>query len=975
MEEKSANETLLEAINRAVQKGAPRLTFRRNELSTLPREIAQLTNLTQLDLSGNNLAYLRREIGQLSNLTQLNLSGNKLATLPREIGQLTNLTQLNLSDNKLTTLPREIGQLKKLTQLKLSDNGLTTLPREVCQLDNLTMLDLSSNKFTNLPVEIAQLTNLTQLNLSGNSLTSLPREIGQLTNLNYLDLSGNSLTTLPREIGQLDHVQFLDLKSNNLGNLVPEIGHLVNLTQLNLRNNQLTTLPPEIGNLTNLTQLNLRNNQLTALPPEIGKLVNLTQLSLYGNNLTKLPAEIVQLRNLTQLGFSDNNLTSLPSEIFRLTSLRQLFLSQNNLTALPPEIVHLSGLSQLDLRNNNITSFPPEILQLTELTRLFLSNNKLTELPRDIIRLSKLRLLYLAGNQLTVLPPEITELNKLTQITIGNNPLVEPPIEIATQGIKAIRAYYDSLIKETRIPLSEVKVLLVGDGGSGKTSLMKRLLGEPFNPGEPQTHGINIQDWEINESGTAVHVHFWDFGGQQIMHATHQFFLSKRSLYILVLDGRKEEDSEYWLKHIESFGGNSPILIVLNKMDVHPSYDVNRLFLRDKYKSIRVFSPLSCSDNKGLERFSNALRQELLQSEILKTTWPKSWFDVKTYLEKMKDDFISYDEYRSICTKFGVHEVDSQEALVEFLNDLGVVLHFKDLDLFDTHVLEPKWVTEAVYRIINSKELAESKGMLYLDSLSQILKPISATDRFYPQDRFPYIINLMKKFELCYEIDSSCVLVPQLLDIQKPAVDFDYDASLRFFIEYDFLPKSVMTRFIVNMHRDIKGDLRWRTGVVLEDPVFGCTAVVEADERDKRIYVTVLGHRKRDYFAVIRHALFSINSSFEKIQAIEKVPMPDQPSITVSYKHLVRLEELGEKTYIPDGSVKRYNVKDLLGTIQADSRTEEEVLGILNKLKSDSDTPDTLLKKANDIVLLQPNFFGLGIDINKLLKKLFHKRR
>ena len=36
------------------------------------------------------------------------------------------------------------------------------------------------------------------------------------------------------------------------------------------------------------------------------------------------------------------------------------------------------------------------------------------------------------------------------------------------------------------------------------------------------------------------------------MHATHQFFLSKRSLYILVLDGRKEEDAEYWLRHLKA---------------------------------------------------------------------------------------------------------------------------------------------------------------------------------------------------------------------------------------------------------------------------------------------------------------------------------------------------------------------------------------------------------------------------------------
>ena len=103
--------------------------------------------------------------------------------------------------------------------------------------------------------------------------------------------------------------------------------------------------------------------------------------------------------------------------------------------------------------------------------------------------------------------------------------------------------------------------------------------------------------------------------------------------------------------------------------------------------------------------------------------------------------------------------------------------------------------------------------------------------------------------------------------------------------------------------------------------------------------------------------------------------MPDQPSVTVSYKHLVRLEELGERTYIPDGSDKLYNVNDLLGTIQADDRTEEEILSILNKLKNDSDTPDTLLKKANNFVLLQPNFFGLGIDMNKLLKRPFRKKR
>jgi len=975
MKQNPANESLLEAIHEAVQNATSLLAFRGAGVSVVPPEIAQLSKLDRLNLNNNRLTSLPPEIGQLKQLTELRLSNNELTTLPPEVCRLENLAVLDLSGNRLAALPAEIAQLTNLTELDLSGNTLTHLPGGIGQLTNLKHLDLSGNTLAALPAEIAQLTNLTRLNLSGNTLTHLPGGIGQLTNLTHLELSGNSLTAFPAEIAQLYNLGHLDLRSNNLINLAPEIGHLRNLTYLNLRDNQLSMLPAEIGNLTRMHQLNLRNNQLTALPPHIGQLVNLNQLSLYGNKLTELPTEITQLGNLSQLGLSDNNLVVLPPEVCQLTNLRQLYLAENHLTALPPEIAYLSGLSQLDLRRNNIASFPPEILHLAELTHLYLSDNQLTELPSDIAQISKLRFLYLANNQINVLPPGIAKLKGLKRISIEHNPLVEPPIEIATRGIEAIGAYYRSLGEGTRIPLSEAKVVLVGDGSSGKTSLMKRLLGEPFDVGEPQTHGINIRNWQIKESGTGVHVHFWDFGGQQIMHATHQFFLSKRSLYILVLDGRKEEDAEYWLKHIESFGGDSPIVVVLSKMDMHPTYDVNRLFLKDKYRGIKGFFPLSCSNGKGLEEFSTALRQELLQSETVKTPWPKSWFDVKAHLEEMKEDFISYGEYRSLCTKFGVVKVDSQEALVGFLNDLGVVLHFKDLDLFDTHVLEPRWITEAVYRIITSGELSESKGMLHLGSLNQILGSISATDRLYPQDRFPYIINLMKKFELCYEIDSSRVLVPQLLDIQKPAVDFDYGASLRFFIEYDFLPRSVMPRLIVNMHHDIKGDLRWRTGVVLEDQAFACTAVVEADERDKRVYVSVLGRRKRDYFAVIRYALYSINRSFEKIRAIERVPMPDQSSVTVSYEHLTKLEELGEKTYIPEGSTKRYNVKDLLGTIQVDSRTEEEALGILTKLKSDSDTPDTLMKKANDIVLLQPNFFGLGVDVNKLLKRLFSKRR
>ena len=182
-----------------------------------------------------------------------------------------------------------------------------------------------------------------------------------------------------------------------------------------------------------------------------------------------------------------------------------------------------------------------------------------------------------------------------------------------------------------------------------------------------------------------------------------------------------------------------------------------------------------------------------------------------------------------------------------------------------------------------------------------------------------------------------------------------------------------MPRFIVNMHKDIKDELRWRTGVLLEDEAFQSIAVVKADHEAKRIYIYVNGGQKRDYFAAVLVTLRRINQSFEKLKATEMVPMPDDMESTVSYKHLIRLEKRGIDVYLPGDSEKEYKVKDLLGTIAADKATEEEMLQLLRKIKSDTDTFESLFKKASDIIIVQPSIMGFGIDLNKLIQKLFPK--
>ncbi len=285
-------------------------------------------------------------------LTSLNLCGNQLTELPNEIWQLSNLTTLNLFDNQLRELPEAIGRLTSLTTLNLSENRLTKLPEAINLLTSLTTLNLSCNQLRELPEAIGQLTSLTTLHLSDNQLRELPAAIGRLTSLTTLHLSRNKLTELPAAIDRLTSLTTLHLSDNQLRELPAAIGRLTSLTTLHLSDNQLTELPAAIGPLTSLTTLNLSVNELTQLPWEISLLSGLKNLNLNCNKL-QFQKEICNLQNLEVLNFCLNKLTQLPKEICQLTNLKKLVLCDNQLTQLPEEIDRLEELSSLNLMGNS----------------------------------------------------------------------------------------------------------------------------------------------------------------------------------------------------------------------------------------------------------------------------------------------------------------------------------------------------------------------------------------------------------------------------------------------------------------------------------------------------------------------------------------------------------------------------------------------------------------------------------------------
>ena len=156
------------------------------------------------------------------------------------------------------------------------------------------------------------------------------------------------------------------------------------------------------------------------------------------------------------------------------------------------------GATALSLLGKGIKTIHPEIATLTSLNTLYLSYNQITEIPESLTNLTSLTTLYLHNNQITEIPESLTNLTSLKELDLRSNPLLIP-VEILEdyENPAAILSYWQKLKQGERKRLNEAKVILVGRGDVGKTSLVKRLIDNDFNANEPKTEGINIREWQV----------------------------------------------------------------------------------------------------------------------------------------------------------------------------------------------------------------------------------------------------------------------------------------------------------------------------------------------------------------------------------------------------------------------------------------------------------------------------------------------
>jgi len=500
------------------------------------------------------------------------------------------------------------------------------------------------------------------------------------------------------------------------------------------------------------------------------------------------------------------------------------------------------------------------------------------------------------------------------------------PAEIKEQGAKAVADYLEEMEASGSENLNEARVIILGEKGAGKTCLAKRLIDPKApmtKPGE-STEGVDSKKvWKIEgeSASSTVNARIWDFAGHVITHAAHRCFLSERCLYILVYDGRTERRNqlEYWLDHVRNYGGDAPVLVLINKFDNHKP-DVPENTLKRKYPFIKSFEYFSIKEDAGeLEEF-RLKTSELIRSDPIwnRDKIPASYYKVKNALgklfngESLSNEYIEKSLFHEIAHDNKIVDNDSQERVLASLSLLGICLWYKDIERFGTLVLNPNWVSDGIYKVINWAHDEKKKSIVSLDDYENIFKDEKGR---FPKDKFEYIFSLMEKYELAYSKNDGNIVIPHILKEDQPTdlPDFPIDKSLMIkYVSEQPLPPNTVCRLIVRHHEDIESDDKvWRYGVVLNGDENATAMVIEDD---RTITIQVKGDGKIDYILKLRETMDDILEGYKSdkpkrhsriVETGEGIPWKtsrqnNDRNITVPDETIRAYVEMGQRYLIPE---------------------------------------------------------------------------
>ncbi len=813
---------------------------------------------------GNPSQYLEGEWIQGSIVYQLQEAVSDLA---QRLSILTELSSLNLCHDQIDDEgAASLSNLTQLTSLNLHNNLIGAAgAASLASLPQLTSLNLSENLIGAAGAAgLAALKKLTSLNLSKCQIGGAgAASLAGLRHLTSLNLSSNQIGAEGLSfLNGLTQLTFLDLSANGIGAAgATSLAGLKQLTSVNLSSNQIGADGLAfLKGLTNLISLNLGYNK-------IGD-VGATYLAdlIHHNSLACLNSLYL---DGSEIG--DAGIASL-SAITQLTSL---------------------SLMNNQIRNVGVVS----LASLTNLLSLNLNHNNITDI-RPLAALRNLKSLRLKDEGSVSLSDDCPS-------------LLHPPISIVQQGQEAVLNYLNEIQIQGVDRLYEAKVLILGDVCVGKTSLLRRLYCQDMElpKKDESSKRINIYSHEfLNSEGDLFRLNVWDFGSQEIYHRIHQFFMTKRSLYILVVDSSNsrttvhDEGFKHWLEVIKALSDRCPVLIFQNE-----KFDRRNVFneheIRVRFPNVMGVYKGNLNDPEAARSLNDAICRNVQHLSHVGDEFPRQWVVIRQKLEnlRIKQPYISQSDYFRLYESYLPNDQTKALLLSQYFHDLGIFLHFQDDSLLSqTVILQNDWVTEAVSKLLDDETVQLRNGCFDRESCQRVW-----AGSIY-SGKHAELLALMERFELSYKLRDKQLdtwLFPQLLSLSIPKVFKEWARVDDFVLtyHYDFLPQDMIIRLIARMHRFVlQPDHCWAAGALFER---GDTQLLAslASPSGQEIELRARGPERKALLSVISSDLDALNATFEGLRDKVRKLVPCICSCCRQYTNPDRYDEPLLLKYRQDG--------------------------------------------------------------------------
>ena len=757
---------------------------------------------------------LPNSIRMLTSLAVLDLSGTKVRNISA-LSKLTSLSKLNLNDTEVS----EISALSKLTSLStlyLSGTQVSEISA-LSKLTSLSELCLSGTQVSDISA-LSKLTSLSELDLSNTKVSDISA-LSKLTSLSKLDLSGTEVTDISA-LSKLTSLSELCLSSTEVSD-ISALSNLTLLSDLCLGNTQLKVTNE--GYKISLSVLFKYYTSFATFSSSSGKIFMVKRYK-YGTQIRDISA-LSKLTSLLRLDLEGTKV----NDISALSNLKNL------------ETLNLGGLEINDL---------DAISGLTALKQLNLQNSKTTRIPESILDLD-----------IGFIIEEINPFPKSHDkgVFIHGLTLTDQPIEVFSQSRELLRAYYT---ERNRGPVNECKVIFLGDAESGKTHSIRRLLkkGEYLKDEDfdgNSTPGIETTVSKIKMKNTNIVVNYWDFDGQEIQHSMHRMFLTERTVYVVFLNARQDdqmdERARYWLENIKTFAPDAPVLVVINKIDENNHPRFNEIGITSDYSDqVKKVIRLSAKEDTPqvfLEKLQESINNTILELPTVKKEIPGTWKNLMEDIRSMPEHYLTTRQFIDKCSSCKIMDFEEiHDDLVDLFQVIGVSFcYYKDRSTADYMLLNPKWMLNALYTIVTNGKKVSENGIISHNDLFNLLKNDSINGepikRVIPELRYQgtevnYILGVIRTFKLSYRLEDGSEFFPMLCDgnEKKSVADVPEDA-LHFIFRYKYLPTNVIHRLIVNMQGDIDYQKVWYTGAVFRNEQQNQIAYVHALGNDLHIYV------------------------------------------------------------------------------------------------------------------------------------------